>query len=248
MADFTRLRKALAASRADGMAVPIWWRDDDAVASSPALDRLLRVSESLEIPVHLAVIPALAEPSLTGRIEGSDTKVLAHGWTHANHAPAGAKKAEFGHVHAHANAQLEDGRKRMEKLFAAHFLPVFVPPWNRIHPTYTAIIAEFGFKGLSTFGPRVASADAAALTIINTHVDPINWRGNRDLVDPAQLVAQTVQLLENRRTGMADATEPLGLLTHHLVHTEAIWEFAETWLGEMLDGGATPANLERALI
>ncbi|MBV9567125.1 MAG: glycosyl transferase family 28, partial [Hyphomicrobiales bacterium] len=41
-----------------------WWRDDDVVAPSPALDRLLRLSERFDAPVALAAIPLLATEAL----------------------------------------------------------------------------------------------------------------------------------------------------------------------------------------
>jgi len=37
--------------------------------------------------------------------------------------------------------------------------------------------------------------------------------------------------------------EPLGLLTHHLVHTEEVWEFSRDVLYILLDGGANPADI-----
>ncbi len=60
---------------------------------------------------------------------------------------------------------------------------------------------------------------------INTHLDPIAWRKGKTLIAPDQLVAQLTQLLVDRRTGLTDNNEPLGLLTHHLVHNAEVWEF-----------------------
>ncbi|PZO01797.1 MAG: polysaccharide deacetylase, partial [Hyphomicrobiales bacterium] len=47
-----------------GLTIRLWLRDDDAVAPSPALDRLADVGERFALPVLLAVIPMLAEPAL----------------------------------------------------------------------------------------------------------------------------------------------------------------------------------------
>ena len=47
----------LARWRAEGLSLPIWWRDDDAIAPTPALERLLALAEQFEAPLHLAVIP-----------------------------------------------------------------------------------------------------------------------------------------------------------------------------------------------
>ena len=60
--------------------------------------------------------------------------------------------------------------------------PVFVPPWNRIAPALLPRLRALGFRGLSTFrrSPRRAQP-APGLAQINTHLDPIDWRGGRGL-------------------------------------------------------------------
>lgn len=243
MYDFAPLRRALAKCRAQKMAVPIWWRDDDAVEVTAALERLFALSDTLHVPVHLAVIPAYADPNLASVVQPSDARVLVHGWSHENRAPSGEKKAEFGHPHANAERLLEDGKARLIDLFPDHFLPIFVPPWNRFYDAHALSLADLGYQALSTFGPRSAP-DLHGVTRINTHVDPIFWRGHRDLVDPDTLIAETARILDARLAGDVDATEPMGFLTHHLVHTDAIWTFTEAWFLEMLEGGATPVHLE----
>lgn len=77
---------------------------------------------------------------------------------------------------------------------------------------------------------------APGLSQINTHLDPIDWRGSRGLADPDMLISQTVALLRDRREGRADADEPFGVLTHHLVHDQRIWDFTEHLLSQLLDG------------
>ena len=47
-----------------GRQIRLWLRDDDAVAPTPALDRLSALGERFALPVLLAVIPAQAEPAL----------------------------------------------------------------------------------------------------------------------------------------------------------------------------------------
>ena len=83
---------------------------------------------------------------------------------------------------------------------------------------------------------------------INTHIDPIFWRGHRGLVDPDEIIANLVTTLRDRREGRTDVTEPLGLLTHHLVHTEAVWDFSRDVMQVMLEGGARPADLRAILL
>src|SRR5260221_8193536 len=74
-------------------AARFWWRDDDAVRPTPQLDRLLGLAD--DVPIGLAVIPAVVEPKLAERLFGLDGVVgLQHGSRHTNHARHG-KKSEY---------------------------------------------------------------------------------------------------------------------------------------------------------
>lgn len=246
--DWSPLQTALARLRADGVALPIWWRDDDAIAVTPALERLHELAQKLGLPAHLAVIPKLAEADLARYVRTSALLVpLVHGWQHQNHAPEGAKKAEFNHPRAHAEKELYDALSVSQSLFGGDLLPVFVPPWNRVSKVLVDKLEGFGYQALSTYGAREMNGKNNALTHINTHIDPIDWRGTRGLVDPDRIIAKLVNTVEARRTGAQDPTEPLGLLTHHLVHDDAIWSFCHALLQELLDAGATPCHLGQVL-
>lgn len=246
--DWTPLRHALKEYRRSGMDLPVWWRDDDATAPSSALDQMQRLAESLDFPVHLAVIPGVARGTLAELTATSDHMVpLVHGWLHQNNAPAGAKKAEFGLYNKNGVDNLTLALTRMRRLFGEHFLPVFVPPWNRIDPAYTDCLGAAGYCGLSTFTARSTPYAAPGLVQINTHIDPVDWHGTRSLKDPDLLISQTVDLLLARRAGAADASEPLGYLTHHLIHTADLWDFSHRFLQEMLDGGAAVQPLTALL-
>ncbi len=223
----------LALWREMGLVLPVWWRDDDATVPSPALDRLLALSAGFAVPLHLAVIPEPATQELVERLRGAaGVSVLPHGWKHANHAPPDQKKAEFG-PHRPVTEMLEEierGWRRIGGLFGAQALPVFTPPWNRIAPELVAGLPQAGLRGLSTFGRRNSSRAADGLWQVNTHIDPIAWHAGGGLVDTAQLAGTILGELEDRRQGVADNTEPLGLLTHHLVQDEASWSFNAMWL------------------
>lgn len=241
---WTALRAALRALRDDGIALPLWWRDDDATRPTAALDRLEKLGRDLGITVHIAVIPEPATEELAAHVAGQETLVpLVHGWRHANTAAEGAKKSEFGRTRAAGQMELLQARDRMAALFGDRVLPVFVPPWNRLDPSFLPVLSESGYRGVSTYTPRRAALAAPGLVQINTHIDPIDWRGTRDLIDPESLLAQIVGLLQDRRTSAADSSEPLGLLTHHLVHTPAIWDFCARLMQELLEGSAQPAAL-----
>ena len=213
---WTRLDQALAARRE----IRLWWRDDDAVSATPALDRLLELSHRHGLPLSLAVIPAAVSASLIEAVAGEPgVDILVHGYAHANHAPAGTKKQELGHrPAAKVLAELGQGLSTLRSSFGARCLPVLVPPWNRIDPALIGGLAALGFRGLSVAGPRPA-ARLHDLTAINIHVDPIAWKQGGGLLDPLLVLSQFIHALEH--------DEPLGILTHHLVHDAWIWSFLD---------------------
>ncbi|WP_298849676.1 polysaccharide deacetylase family protein [uncultured Ruegeria sp.] len=228
--------------RAAGLSLPLWWRDDDAVAPTRQLDHLSDLAENLNLPVHLAVIPRDATGALAEYAEGRPSLIpVVHGWAHTNHALNGQKKAEF-----RLNRTLDEmvvdaqvGMARLGALFGDNVRPMFVPPWNRIAPELIEQLPNLGYRILSTATPRKTRLVASGLEQVNTHLDPIDWRGTRGLISPETLIAQTVELLRNRRQGRTDNTEPFGVLTHHLVHDQDIWVFTEVLLRKLLRGPGT---------
>lgn len=235
--DWSPVTREFAHWRTAGLTLPIWWRDDDAVAATPALEQLIALSEVVAVPVHLAVIPDMVEAGLATRVADAACLIpVVHGWAHQNHAAADAKKAEFGAGRAGVADEFQSGMNRLQTLFGARLKPMFVPPWNRISPDYYPALVGAGFSALSTYTPRKAPQAAAGLQQINTHLDPIAWRRGKTLLDPDQLIAQLAQLLLDRRTGVSDNDEPLGLLTHHLVHDGDVWEFTKQVLTVLQDG------------
>ncbi|WP_415919742.1 polysaccharide deacetylase [Tateyamaria sp. SN6-1] len=242
--DWTPLRAALRACEDAGVTPRLWWRDDDAVAATDALDRLARMSAEVALPVHLAIIPAGATEDLVHSCADAGCVPVVHGWAHTDHSSRDVKKNEFLTPRADAEDDAARGLARLRTLFGDALRPMFVPPWNRINDTVIAALPAMGYTALSTYGPRATPHAADGLALINTHVDPIDWKGTRSLIDPNQLIAHAAQMLHDRATGTADATEPFGLLTHHLVHDAAIWTFTKTFLTEMQQGGATPWQME----
>lgn len=237
--DWTPLDRELERWRAGGLTLPLWWRDDDAVATGPALDRLTVLAEAHDLPVHLAVIPARASNALAGHVRGTThLQPVVHGWAHRNHAQPGGKKCEFaGHRPlAHMRAEAERGLARMSELFGGRLKRMFVPPWNRIAPQMVGELAGLGYLTLSTFTPRMAPHAAPGLARINTHLDPIAWKADRGLVRPDRLIRQLTEQLADRRGGQADNGEPYGILTHHLVHDDDIWAFTDALLARLTAG------------
>ena len=226
--------------RDQGLRLPLWWRDDDAVAPTPALDRLLALAQGFDAPLHLAVIPASAEDALRARLhEAAQAFAIPHGWQHQNHAPPNEKKAEFG-AHRPTQVMLDEvsrGWRRMEKIFGPRALPVFVPPWNRICPAVVDGLAGAGLVAVSTFLPRRTKCPSLNLLQVNTHLDPIAWREGGGLMDPAVLATKLVAQLTDRREGRTDNSEPYGLLTHHLVHDEPVWSFIAALIEVLTQSG-----------
>lgn len=234
--DWSPLNVALERARDQGYPVRLWWRDDDAVADTPALDRLLTLARRYDAGIGLAVIPRDLQASLASRLaDESSALALVHGWSHDNHAPAETRKAEFG-AHRPVDIMVADAQRALRvghNHLGAKLLPVFVPPWNRIAGELIPHLPRMGFAGLSTFTDRGATSPAPGLLQINTHVDPIDWRGTRSAVEPRQIIAALTGAIERRLTGEADRDEPIGLLTHHLVHDEVIWMLSERLIAHL---------------
>jgi peptidoglycan/xylan/chitin deacetylase (PgdA/CDA1 family) len=189
-----------------------WWRDDDAQAPSPALDRLLALGPQ---PLAIAVIPAGAQASLVSILDQPRIDVLQHGFSHKNYEPAGAKKAELGQARPAALVieELRQGKALLRGLFGPRCLPVLVPPWNRIADSVVAGLEGAGFVGLSVYQPRQRHSPGPSR--VNTHVDILDWPAGGSFLGVEAVLGLIVCHLSARRRGDADPEEPTGILTHH---------------------------------
>jgi len=199
--------------------VQFWLRDDDAVEPTKQLNDLLALTSHYEIPLTLAVIPARSTDALAQRlVTANNIAVAVHGWSHQNYAPAGEKKQELG-LHRpldEIRSELARGHTHLAQQHAPNFVPLLVPPWNRIDPAIVKALPELGFKGLSTFGVATPSS----IAMVNTHVDIIDWKGTRGARNANELVIELVDIIKNTRI-------PIGILTHHLVHDAAALQFLQ---------------------
>jgi hypothetical protein len=206
-----------------GRRVTFWLRDDDAVAVTAELERLLALAGQWSIPLVLAVIPMPAEPELALRLADLDqVRVATHGFVHRNHAPPGEKKQELG-AHRPAATVLDEirlGRERLDALFPGKTIPMLVPPWNRIAAQFVPHLPDLGFRWLSTFGQDPPSCPVPGLEQIDCQLDIIDWRARAS--HPHELLAAKLTELVRRR---APVSAPIGILSHHLAHDEAAWAF-----------------------
>lgn len=240
--DWSPLNAVLERARDQGCPIRFWWRDDDAVAHTPALDRLLTLARRYDAGIGLAVIPCDLHASLASRLmDESSAFALVHGWSHDNHAPGETKKAEFGPHRSVGTmaAEAQRGLHVAREHLGAKLLPVFVPPWNRISGEMIPHLPHLGFAGLSTFTDRGGASPAPGLLQINTHVDPIDWHGTRSAVGPQQIIAGLTEAIERRIGGKADKDEPIGFLTHHLAHDEVIWMLSERLIAHLAEQNIT---------
>jgi hypothetical protein len=212
--------------REAGQIATFWWRDDDAAMADVRLDRL--VSIAADVPISLAVIPAAAGPELAeylahpSRLERpAPIGILQHGWCHMNHAGDG-RKSEFplGRSPHAVVSDLAAGQARLKGLFGPRALPVLVPPWNRLDPSFLLLLANCGLIGISRVNPRRAPCPAPGIQEANVHVDLVSWAGDRGFIGEAVALGGIIGHLRARRLIELDASEPTGILTHHLVQDE----------------------------
>ncbi|NNU50801.1 polysaccharide deacetylase [Rhizobium sp. WYCCWR 11279] len=216
------LRRELDRWQAAGRVARFWLRDDDAVEPTQALETLMTLARQSEVPLTLAVIPGLTGEALAARlVEDAAVAVAVHGWSHTNHAGPERKKQELGGDRPAdvVLGELGEGFRLLQRLHPARFLPVLVPPWNRIDAALIPALPGLGFAALSVYG---RATQDGPVQLLNTHVDIIDWHGTRGGRTEAELVAELVAELRDRFAGN---DEPVGVLTHHLVHDTAAWDF-----------------------
>src|SRR5271163_1728847 len=169
MAEFDRWEEA-------GKVATLWWRDDDAVAPTARLGRLLSIASG--VPVSLAVIPADAEQELAQWLAHylrsapkASVAVLQHGWRHLNRSGTG-RKSEFPAERPSAEVEFElaAGRARLGEVFGTRAQPaVLVPPWNRFDDSLLGLLVRCGLTGISRARRRSAARPPPGIIEVNIH-------------------------------------------------------------------------------
>jgi hypothetical protein len=218
----------LALWRRHGRKPLLWWRDDDAVRDTLPLRQLLALATAHGAPLTLAVIPSddideLVAPLACMR----GIEVAQHGVTHRNLQPPGELPSEFPVVMT-VDA-LCDALDRTAQTMRAlpNRLPVFVPAWNRLTPALAAVLPRSGFAAIS--GHARHGVGLGTLPRLDVHLDLLRWGGQPRFRGEGRFLLRLVRLLRERRLA-ARWEEPIGLLTHHLDHDGAAWDFLGRFL------------------
>lgn len=212
MTPLDRLAAHFDACAARGAPQPVWWRDDDARRRGPRLAAVQETAAAAGAVIALAVIPDGVEANLLDWCATEGVAVLQHGVGHRNHQIAG-KSAELGDARP-VEAIMAELVAARQRLVSPAFLPVLVPPWNRMREDLAGPLAEAGYVGVSRFGKGVGAGPPRR---VDTHIDPIEWRGARRLQPDATLDRMVMDAIA--------AGGPIGLLTHHRDHDAAITAF-----------------------
>ncbi|RTL30735.1 MAG: hypothetical protein EKK49_12960 [Rhodocyclaceae bacterium] len=228
---FSPLRAELELWQASGRSCPFWWRDDDLVCASPELNKMALLAAEARVPVLAAVIPAHTD----GRL-GEDTMGMAelsfcqHGYAHKSHVAAGVPSSEFGNGRqlSEVAREIAEGRQRLQGLFGERFIPVFVPPWNRIAANFIPLLEEYRFLGLSQHRDEPSLPDSKLITV-HCDIEILLWSAaSKATCKPTQtLVLELVKRLAKLRTNAMEP-EPLGVLTHHRAMKDDAWLFMHT--------------------
>jgi hypothetical protein len=203
----------------------LWWRDDDARAPGPALDRLLALRGDL--PLTLAIIPDGDLEGLARRLaDAPGVSPAQHGVDHVNRLPAGGRRSEFAAnaTVADVAAEIDAARRRMAEAGLAPAM--FVPPWNEADDRLLVAVAAAGHAWWSG---GAGGAPTAQLAHVGAEVDVLRWKGRPRFRGAARIFRALRRQLELRRAAGWD-DRPTGLLTHHLALDEPAWSFLESFL------------------
>jgi hypothetical protein len=209
-----------------GKKITFWWRDDDAIEETQALQKLLKLVDHKAISI--ATIPEYCTKSLIDIVkENPYIHLLQHGVSHENFAHKEEKKCEFPtHLSdEHHWQRIQYGRDKIFQLYPEWDGKGFVPPWNRMKLNSAEGLKDIGFDYISAFESLKARNIATKhIAYCDSNIDPIDWKGNDGKNNYGFIGWQACDdiLLHH-----AQYQQHIGLLTHHLVHNEAMWHKLE---------------------
>lgn len=205
--------------------VEIFIRDDDAGWDDDRLVALLDAVAPFEVPIDLAVIPAVLGDAcareLRARHRDGGVGLHQHGLAHLNHQTLG-RRGEFGTSRSVAKqrADLLAGRTRLLECFDDALDPIFTPPWNRCSAVTPPLLAELGYRALSRDRGATPQSSLAELPV------DVDWcRVVREHA-PAEVGEAMVAAL-TRCLGQGDR---IGLMLHHAAMQAWELELLAQWL------------------
>lgn len=184
----------------------------------------------------MGVVPAALEKKgidLVGNLLARHPPLIElhqHGWRHKNYG--GKKKYEFGPARSleEQKADIEEGWRRLKKLFGKEVFAAFSPPWNRADERTLMAVESLDFRALSRALP-LKTAPPKKVVELPVSLDLYDWK-NRGL-------KSAVEIRQAFQKGL-EFGEPIGILTHHAVMDEAGRKF----LGRLLEELQTAAGLK----
>lgn len=79
------------------------------------------------------------------------------------------------------------------------------------------------------WAPGAKLPNRGAVPHFDVQIDPIDWRRGTAR-DAAGVARDLIGYLRLRRNGFVSPDAPIGLLTHHIVHDDAIWSLCDSLL------------------
>lgn len=212
---------------AENRQIRLFLRDDDAISDTPALRKLSDMCAHYSAPLLLAAIPKFADKSLAKLIGKVPLLTPAvHGYAHVSHSPMDHKPCEHDRFRPLETVveEMVTARETLSALFDRNLSGLLVPPWNRIHDEVLPHITQSGFAGISAHGWM---KDAMRAPMVNVHMDIMHWSGGVVGRDREWIYRE---LAENLATARKSDWQPVGILTHHLVHDDQAWDSLEAIL------------------
>jgi len=213
-----------------GRKATLWWRDDDTTKPGPKLERLQTMCANTGL--LLAVVPKRCDSDLYAFcVDTPSVRIAQHGYAHVNHAPRGQGLGawELG-LHRKIDDVLNEldlGNTLLNDACGDLYLPVVVPPWNKIDSGLYQALADRNYTAVSTFGTRDSPDLVDGLMSVNSHVDPIRWKNGARFAGTEKTIRSLVDHLQTRRVGSSDPHEITGFLTHHIDLDEQGWAFCQ---------------------
>lgn len=186
------------------------------------LDRLLDLSAARGLPITLAVIPDGSFDGLHQAMSRPRVSAAQHGTDHRNRGVGASSQFSPGAPMDQIVADLSRGLARLSDL--PGMLPCYVPPWNALDPHVEAALVPAGFSAVSASGGERL---CGPLRRLDVHVDILRWKEGPRFRGEASVLRRLTDRFESlRKAGCW--REPTGVLTHHLVHDAAAWDFLES--------------------